>query len=102
MVFDYVQWLTRERGVNVRTEGVVIRSIMAAAKCLWRNESKVSRLCCLPLIVGCWIEVSQVGAKVASSSAPSWPPQSSCGVMSPMSAAFVESSLCRPPPFFSR
>jgi len=45
VVFDYVQWLTGERGVNVRTEGIVLRSIMAAAKFLYHAESTVGRIC---------------------------------------------------------
>ena len=40
VAFDYMQWLQSERGVNVRTLGLVIRSIMSAAKFLYHNVSK--------------------------------------------------------------
>jgi hypothetical protein len=41
VAFDYMQWLQNERGVNVRTIGLVIRSIMSAAKFLYHDVSKV-------------------------------------------------------------
>jgi hypothetical protein len=41
VAFDYLQWLRTERGVAVRTEGVVVRSIMAAAKFLYHPDSNV-------------------------------------------------------------
>jgi hypothetical protein len=40
VAFDYMQWLQSERGVNVRTLGLVIRSIMSAAKFLYHDDSK--------------------------------------------------------------
>lgn len=41
IAFDYIQWLYRERGISVRTEGLVIRSVMAAAKWLHHGESQM-------------------------------------------------------------
>jgi hypothetical protein len=42
LVFDYLLWLSRERDISVRTEGLVIRSAGVAAKYLYHSESKVS------------------------------------------------------------
>lgn len=39
IAFDYIQWLYRERDISVRTEGLVVRSVMAAAKWLYHDES---------------------------------------------------------------
>lgn len=41
MAFEYMQWLQDERGVNVRTIGLTIRSIMSAAKFLYHDVSQV-------------------------------------------------------------
>ena len=41
VAFEYMQWLQNERGVNVRTLGLVIRSIMSAAKFLYHDVSRV-------------------------------------------------------------
>lgn len=40
--FDYIQWLTDQRGVSASTEALVIRSIMSAAKFLYHAQSEVS------------------------------------------------------------
>ena len=39
--FAYVQWLTKERAISVRTEGLVLRAVMAAAKFLYHSQSRV-------------------------------------------------------------
>lgn len=41
VAFDYIQWLTEERSLSVSTEGLVIRSIMSAAKFLYHSQSTV-------------------------------------------------------------
>ena len=40
--FDYVQWLVNERSINVRTELLVLRSVLFAAKFLYHDESAVT------------------------------------------------------------
>ena len=47
LAFEYIQWLVSQRHISVRTEGLVIRSIMAAAKHLHHDKSKV----CRPLLI---------------------------------------------------
>jgi integrase len=42
LAFDYCQWMVNERGVNVRTELLALRSILFAAKFLYHEESKVT------------------------------------------------------------
>ncbi|KAI7842588.1 hypothetical protein COHA_003692 [Chlorella ohadii] len=42
LVFDYLLWLSTERDVSVRTEGLVIRAAGAAAKFLYHSESKAN------------------------------------------------------------
>ncbi|PRW56953.1 saccharopine dehydrogenase isoform B [Chlorella sorokiniana] len=42
LVFDYLLWLSRERDISVRTEGLVIRSAGVAAKYLYHSESKAN------------------------------------------------------------
>lgn len=39
--FDYAQWLVTERSINVRTELLVLRSVLFAAKFLYHDESAV-------------------------------------------------------------
>lgn len=39
VAFEYLQWLHDVRGVNVRTKGLVIRSIMASCKFLYHVQS---------------------------------------------------------------
>lgn len=41
IAFEYIQWLVDERDINVRTEGLVVRSIMQAAKFLYHQQSTV-------------------------------------------------------------
>ena len=43
LAFEYIQWLLAERQIGVRTEGLVIRSIMAAAKHVHHAKSQVQR-----------------------------------------------------------
>ena len=44
LAFEYIQWLLAERQISVRTEGLVIRSIMAAAKHVHHDSSQVTQL----------------------------------------------------------
>lgn len=44
VAFDYILWLHSERNIAVQTEGLVVRSLAAAAKFLFHSESKVR--CC--------------------------------------------------------
>ncbi|KAI3437936.1 hypothetical protein D9Q98_000380 [Chlorella vulgaris] len=41
VAFDYILWLHSERNIAVQTEGLVVRSLAAAAKFLFHSESKV-------------------------------------------------------------
>ena len=41
VIFDYLQWLVAERGINSNTEGVVTRSMIALAKFLFHSRSRV-------------------------------------------------------------
>ena len=43
LAFEYIQWLLAERQISVRTEGLVTRSVMAAAKHLHHDKSQVQR-----------------------------------------------------------
>lgn len=49
LVFDYMQWLTRERGVGVRTIGLVVRAAGQAARFVHHDKSEVCAR-----NVGCW------------------------------------------------
>ncbi|EIE19955.1 hypothetical protein COCSUDRAFT_19015 [Coccomyxa subellipsoidea C-169] len=40
VAFDYIEWLNTERSVSAFTQGLAVRSIMQAAKFLYRDESK--------------------------------------------------------------
>jgi hypothetical protein len=42
VTFEYCQWLVTERGVNVRTELLALRSILYAAKFLYHDDSNVT------------------------------------------------------------
>lgn len=49
LAFEYIQWLLAERQISVRTEGLVIRSIMAAAKHVHHDKSQVRARAVEPL-----------------------------------------------------
>ncbi len=49
LAFEYIQWLLAERQIGVRTEGLVIRSIMAAAKHVHHDKSQVRARGCQAL-----------------------------------------------------
>ncbi|BDA51332.1 hypothetical protein COCOBI_18-2090 [Coccomyxa sp. Obi] len=40
VAFDYIEWLNTERSVGAFTQGLAVRSILQAAKFLYRDESK--------------------------------------------------------------
>jgi hypothetical protein len=42
LAFEYCQWMVNERGVNVRTELLALRSILFAAKFLYHEDSNVA------------------------------------------------------------
>ena len=46
LAFEYIQWLLAERQISVRTEGLVIRSVMAAAKHVHHDKSQARGLRC--------------------------------------------------------
>jgi hypothetical protein len=41
VAFEYIQWLGREKSISVRTEGLVVRSVMQLAKFLYHSDSTV-------------------------------------------------------------
>jgi hypothetical protein len=43
VAFDYLQWLSGERGVGVRTERLALRSLTQAARFLYHDVSKVQK-----------------------------------------------------------
>ena len=65
LAFEYIQWLLSERQISVRTEGLVIRSIMAAAKHLHHDKSQVMQLSCLCTHCGKLFPLAKVGRSEA-------------------------------------